>query len=216
MDNEEYNSKISKLIGHIKFSHIFSGLEIDEGLGNWDELLEEREAKKETFDLLFSALEEVLSDENKRAISDLRKKEYPHFLCSLGKCYIAKERYADAKQVLQEALSYQIAGARTLLGIAYFEGRESMSDILSAYNYLSAEDALSADVREHIENDRFVVAAQHYLAAIYRVQKKDINASYNILLRILDSDINEDTKEPTKEELSHYQAGFWGRLTYVE
>lgn len=216
MENEEYNLSIRKLIAHMKFAHIYSGIEIDEELGNWDELLENREEKKETFDLLLSALDEDLSDDNKRAISELRKKEYPNLLCSLGKCYIAKERYSDAKHILHEALSYQFAGAKTLLGIAYFEGRENMSDIQDAFNFLIAEDALSEDARKHIDNDRFVVAAQHYLSAIYRIQKREINSSYNILLRVLESDISEEMKETTKEELSHYKKGFLGRLTYVE
>ena len=216
MIDQEFNEKIAQLIAMVQFEGIFSNVSIDEHLGKWDELLEDREGKKESFDTLFSFQDDELTEDNRLAIADLRSEAYPQLLCQLGKCYIAKERYSDATTILQEAADLGFIGGQILLGIAYFNGRQNNSDVQRAFSLLNAGDILSEEATKQIDNVRFQASAQFYLAVMYRIVAKDTMASYNSLLRIINTDWDEDLKGGARQELSHFKKSLFGGLKYVE
>ena len=124
MTNEEYNEKLSKLIStttlNMQLGRPLSS--VDEAMGNWDELLKDRESQKETCEGLFFDLEKgsiPLTPENRLEIANLKRTLYPLLLCDLYKCYEQKERLQDAEAALLEARSLGSQGAEVLLFSLY-------------------------------------------------------------------------------------------------
>ena len=98
------NANVRSLIERVEISAVLSKRNFDEYSGNWDELMQSREDDLETFQCLFSMSAGDLTMENQLDIARLKADAYPRIVCQLGKCYLAKGRYSEAKAVLQKAI----------------------------------------------------------------------------------------------------------------
>lgn len=216
--NEKLQSNIQLVILQMTLLPVST---VDEYRGEWKELLETRESTKQLCDYFFSLPSEDLTEENKSKISELHRDHYPALLCSLGKCYIALERYQEAKNVLQEAMELGSLGGQALLGMAYAESVESDADMQTAYSLLKSVDSLSPAAEKQIANIRFQESALFDLAILHRIVGHDLTASYNCLIRIMehnwtDESWNEEYQNQARAELSHFRKGLLGGLKYIE
>lgn len=222
MADLEYNKKLQSDIQMVILQmKLLPALTVDEYTGKWEQLLENRGATKQLCDYFFSLPNENLTEESQNKIAELRRDYYPTFLCSLGKCYIALERYPQAKEVLQEAMELGSLGGQALLGMAYAESVSSDADMQTAYSLLKNADSLSPTAEKEIANTRFQESALFALAILHRIVANDLTASYNCLIRIMEHDWtdeywNQEYRNQASAELSHFKKGLFGGLKYIE
>ena len=216
MIDQEFNESVDKQIALLQLSNILSVASVDEKLGKWDELLESRETSIKLFQNLFSIAPDELTTENQEKISNLRLTEYPRELCSLSKCYIVKERYDDAIDLLQESIDLGSEGAKMLAGVAYLSRQKAEADFHNAARLLTSIDILSDAVNREVNNEYFQANALFGLSLFYRLFQHDNAKAYNCLSQIINTDWQDDLKVDAVDEIAHYKKGFFGGYKYIE
>lgn len=223
MTDTEFNENTAQLIKLFELEQhlrIFSN--VQETMGEWDELLEAREENKRNYDYLFSDClsNPALTKENKAKINELKRTLYPLLLCDLAKCYEGKERFEDEEAVLLEARSLGSKGAEVLLFSLYedhmSEGKKVQNLFFQAFSRVKSIDFFSEAVTTEINNKRFQCSALVGLATAYLVFEENANKAHEYLARALENDWPDDLKENIRELLLHFKKTLFGGYRYVE
>lgn len=224
MTDQEYNEATAKIITSLKLSGTaFRPLSsVKEAMGQWDELLKDREDDKQVYDDLLSNLTHEyvpLTPENRAEIAELKRTLYPLLLCDLAKCYHTKGRFQDAETVLLEAKSLGSQGAEFLLFYLYGKWKENpkASSLLSdVFDRVKNLDLFSQTVTEEINNEAYQCSVASILSLFYRVVDKNTDKAYQILARALEADWPDDMKQHIRQLMSHYKKTFFGGYKYVD
>ena len=229
MTDQEYNENTAKIIKLTKYRQFMRPLSsVKEAMGEWDELLKDREDEKRTYDGLFSDLTHEyvpLTPENRKDIAELKRTLYPLLLIDLYKCYEQKGRLNDAEAVLLEAQSLGSEGAELLLFSLYAEHIREMgkSDVIAArllnnsFKRVKKIDVFSENIVSEINNEYFHSAALMMLSICYRVFDNDTDKSYECLVNTLRLELPDDVQAKFEEELTHFKKDYWsGKYRYVE
>ncbi len=226
MTDQEYNENVLKLLSVTTLS-----MEIDrplsavkEAMGQWDELLKDREDCKETCEGLFFDLEKgsiPLTPKNQAEIAKLKRSLYPLLLCDLGKCYEHEKRYQDAEDVLLKAKFLGSQGAEVLLFALYaLHLREMGKDIVvlvNAFNRMKEIDVFSEKIVNEINNEYIHSAALSILSDFYRVFDHDNGKSFECLVNALKLEWPDDVRAKLRSQLSHFRKDYRsGTYRYVE
>ncbi len=231
MIDEEFNKNVHTWILLQELRVIADTSVMKEYLGEWDELLASREEDKRSCEEYFSLPAEELTEENQQALAEFRKTKYPILLCRLGRCYMAQDRYADAKEVLQEGADLGFRGAKMLLGLAYIndisavdrtssnaEIEAALSNYKTAYSLYLDAGVLSEDAEAQVENSNFYKCIVSSFAMLLRILGKDLAASYDAYTYMLHYDwgegYNDQYHAEAQEELSHFSKSIFGKLKY--
>ena len=230
MTDEEFNKELSTLItftkAHMEISRPLSS--VKEDMGQWDELLEDRESMKETCEGLFFDLEQgttPLTPQNRLEIIQLKRTLYPLLLCDLYKCYERKGRFQDAEAVLLKAQSLDCLGAEVLLFSLYArhlddmgKDRETAIPLLeTAFRRVKKIDVFSEKIVEEINNEVFHAIALDILSDFYRIFDHDVGKSFDCLVKTLQLELPDNIRESIKVKLHHFRKDFRsGQFRYVE
>lgn len=232
MIDEEFNKNVQARIGIEAVLTATDGMKtVDEYIGKWDELLEDREKSKRSCEKLLSLPAEELTEETQEKLAEFRNTEYPIVLCRLGRCYMAQDRYAEAKEVLQEAADLGFRGAKMLLGLAYIndisavdrtssnaEIEAAWSNYKTAYSLLLDAGVLSEGAERQVENAIYYKCIVSLLGALHRDVGKNLAASYDTYTYMLQYDwgeaFNDQYHAEAQEELSHFSKSIFGKLKY--
>ena len=229
MTDEEFNKELSSLItftkAHMEISRPLSS--VKEDMGQWDELLEDREGIKETCEGLFLDLEQIttLTPQNRLDIIQLKRTLYPLLLCDLYKCYEQKGRFQDAEAVLLEATSLDSLGAEVLLFSLYArhlddmgKDRETAIPLLeAAFRRVKKIDVFSEKIVEEINNEVFHAVALRILSDFYRIFDHDVGKSFDCLVKTLRLELPDKMREAIRAQLHHFRKDYRsGQFRYVE
>ena len=230
MTNEEYNEKLSKVItftgAHLEISRPMSS--VKEDMGQWDELLKDREECRETCEGLFFDLEKgniPLTPKNQAEIAKLKRSLYPLLLCDLYKCYEQKERLQDAEAALLEARSLGSQGAEVLLFSLYARrlrelGKSDATAIpllQGAFSRVKKIDVFSERIVDEINNESFHSVALMILSDFYRVFDHDNGKSFECLAKAMQLEWPDNIQAKIRSKMAHFRKDYRsGTYRYVE
>lgn len=232
MIDEELDKNVQTWLTLTELSVITGGTTVtDEYMGEWDKLLADREESQRSCEEFLSLPPEGLTEETQQKLAQFRKTKYPIVLCRLGRCYLMQERYADAREVFQQAADLGFRGGKMLLGLAYVDGaaevdhasseveiQAALSAYETAYSLYRDADVLAEDAESQVENITLYKCIVSGLAALHRIIGNNLAASYDTYTYMLRYDwgeaFNDSYHAEAQEELRHFSKSVFGKLKY--